>query len=69
MPEELIIARPPGPTPQVVAALSTEPLAQLSSISPGRGPSQWLVAALLLQAGLLVAAGLEFLRRSRRRRR
>ena len=68
MPEDLIIAPAPSPTPLTVAAVPTQVLVQTSSIAPGRGPSQWLILALVLQAGLLLAAGVEFVRRSRRRR-
>jgi hypothetical protein len=64
MPEDLIIPQTPE---AVIAAAPTESISLPSSTTPGRSPSQWLVIALLVQVGLLLVAGLEFLRRARRR--
>ncbi|MBL8156167.1 MAG: hypothetical protein JNM70_18450, partial [Anaerolineae bacterium] len=63
----------PTATPQSVAAVSTPiptaiPLAAETATSPlFSGTSPWLAAALIVQVGILLVAGIEFLRRSRRR--
>ncbi|MBZ0303543.1 MAG: LysM peptidoglycan-binding domain-containing protein [Anaerolineae bacterium] len=70
MPE--VLALPPGPTaslaPQAVAVVSTEVVPVLAGSTISRsGPSPWLGIALVLQVGLLIVAGAEFMRRTRRR--
>jgi hypothetical protein len=63
----------PTATPQSIAAVSTPvptaiPLAAETASSPlFSGTSPWLAAALIVQVGILLGAGIEFLRRSRRR--
>ncbi len=64
IPENLMIPQTPE---AMIAAAATQPVTVASTTAPGRGPSQWLIAALVLQVGLLLLAGLEYLRRSRRR--
>jgi hypothetical protein len=61
----------PSPTPAqtVIAQVSTaQPLTQAGITITSGGTSPWLGVALLVQAGVLVLAGFEFIRRVRRRR-
>ncbi len=64
MPEVLALAVEPSPTPQTVALIPTP---MRSSITTDDRPSTTLIIALVLQVGLLVIAGAEFVRRTRRR--
>lgn len=72
MPEVIAMAIGPAPTetltPVAVAAVSTQAAPVLAGSTVTRsGPSPWLALALVLQVGLLGAAGFEFARRMRRR--
>ena len=67
MPEMIALAVPsPTVTPQTVAQALVSPVPAGSAITRSSAPSPWLVAALVLQAGLLVVAVFEFVRRARR---
>ncbi len=70
MPEVIALAinAPPSVTPLVVAAAGTEAAPMLAGGTIARsGPSPWLGIALVVQVGLLVVAGFEFMRRARRK--
>ena len=69
MPEMIALAvTRPTATPQVIAQAPVTPVQVASAIIRSNGPSPWLIVALVLQAGLLLVAGVEFVRRVRRRR-
>lgn len=70
MPEviAMAISAPPTATPVAVASASTEPAPMLSGSTITRSQqSPWLMIALVVQVGLLLVAGFEFMRRARRR--
>ena len=73
MPEVIAVAlaQPPSATPLEVAdaaAASTEVVPMLAGGTITRsGPSPWLAIALVVQVGLLLLAGFEFIRRARRK--
>jgi hypothetical protein len=56
-----------SPTPLTVANAGADPLPVASVVITHSPPSPWLTVALLVQVGVLLAAGVEFVRRSRRR--
>lgn len=67
---EVFISALPSPTPLVVASAGTPVLlvnpVTASVVSTSSGPSPWLIAGLVLQVGVLIVAGIEFIRRARR---
>lgn len=69
MPELLALPPEASPTaaPTAVAVVPTPVEIAASTVQRSQGPSTWLVLALVLQAGLVVVAGLEFIRRSWRK--
>lgn len=70
MPEVIAVAlaQPPSATPLEVAAVNTETVPMLAGGTITRsGPSPWLGIALVVQVGLLLLAGFEFVRRARRK--
>jgi hypothetical protein len=73
MPEVIAVAlaQPPSATPLEVAdaaAVTTDVVPMLAGGTITRsGPSPWLAIALVVQVGLLLLAGFEFVRRSRRK--
>lgn len=67
MPEVIALAVS-SPTPLVIAAASTEIAPALAGSTITRsGPSPWLGIALVVQVALLLVAGVEFVRRARRK--
>lgn len=75
MPEAIVVAAAITPTesaavvPATAAELTPVLVSGVSTITRGGPSNTWLVLALAVQAVLLTAAGFEFARRSRRRKR
>jgi hypothetical protein len=68
MPEVIAMAQPPSAAPLEVAEASTSAAPVLAGGTITRsGPSPWLAVALVVQVGLLLLAGFEFVRRARRK--
>lgn len=70
MPEVIVMALPTEDTPTSVAVVPTQVLllSGTSGTITRSGTSPWLIVGLVVQVGVLLVAGVEFVRRTRRRR-